>query len=265
MDGDAGENREMRDPTAHPPDSSEGAVFMLGLMLRCLVTRGWLVWRSLARLLAVVWELGRRVADSKLRHLAGPKLLCAWPGLLQLWRGGVWNGLIVAVAFSVVLNGLLLTTLVWTEVLTTRQLLACWAGLVGFWLIAAYISWRSPVWSWRLPDWKTESGGIAPGNDLLPTAWGEYLRGNWFAAEAVCLKLLRGNPRDAEAQLLLATLFRRTARFDAAREQLAQLLRQEVSTRWQPELAAEMKQLDAAVAAAQVKSPAFQPRLLKAA
>jgi hypothetical protein len=83
------------------------------------------------------------------------------------------------------------------------------------------------------------------GQDLFRSAQSEYLRGNWFQAEAILLRLLERDPRDAEARLLLATLLRHTKRFKEAREQLACLARFESAERWTEEIEREQGFLSA--------------------
>ncbi len=64
----------------------------------------------------------------------------------------------------------------------------------------------------------------------------EYLKGNWIEAEAILRKLLRRSPRDVEALLLLATMQRRTGRFDQARQQLQQMSRLDAAQPWHVEI-----------------------------
>ena len=44
----------------------------------------------------------------------------------------------------------------------------------------------------------------------------EYLRGNWLEAESLLQRLIRESARDFDVHLLLATLYRRTRRYDEA-------------------------------------------------
>jgi len=63
-----------------------------------------------------------------------------------------------------------------------------------------------------------------------------YLQGQWFEAEKKLVSLLRQNPRDVEARLLIATLFRHTRRWEEALRQLDQLERLEASRAWALEI-----------------------------
>jgi len=88
-------------------------------------------------------------------------------------------------------------------------------------------------------------------------AQGEYLRGDWYGTERILQKLLRGEPHDIEARLLLATLFRRTQRFDEARSELRRIQKTKVAERWQAELVREWHAIDrlASGGAGQSSSP----------
>ncbi|MEX2122003.1 MAG: hypothetical protein WD847_20655 [Pirellulales bacterium] len=161
---------------------------------------------------------------------------CLWPGLPQLWLRGAWSGLLLAAGFSCLLNLLLLTSLVWTELFAPGVRLAAWTAVLVFWSGSALAGRR---WIAGQCD-----GSRPPeSEDLFPRALGEYLRGNWFEAEAVCNRLLRGQVRDVEAHLLLATVFRHTGRIEDARRQLNELMKFDGSAKWQWEIAAELERL----------------------
>ena len=78
---------------------------------------------------------------------------------------------------------------------------------------------------------------------LFVQAQTQYMKGDWLSAEQSLNKVLRHNPRDVEAQLLLATLYRRTKRFQEAKNQLSKLCLLESSSRWEYEIAAENRML----------------------
>ena len=164
------------------------------------------------------------------------RLTCLWPGLARLWFRGDWSGLLIACVYAVLINGLIVTTLLWTEV---APISLRWAGLVFatvWWLCAV-------VWSLRsLPD-IASSNLDDPNQGLFVAAQTEYLKGNWIEAEACVRKLLRKMPRDVESLLLLATIQRRTRRFDEARGQLQQIARLDGAGDWQVELRKEREML----------------------
>jgi hypothetical protein len=149
-----------------------------------------------------------------------------------LWLRGEFRSLLVAFGFAGLVNGLIVATLVWTEIAP----LALWgAGLIVaglWWVIAAVAAWR------ELPE-LLASTASDPYKGLFTAAQAEYLKGNWIEAEATLRKLLRQSPRDAEAQLLWATLMRRTARLDKARQALHEFARLDAAAHWQHEIRTE--------------------------
>lgn len=141
-----------------------------------------------------------------------------------------------ALAFALLLDGLVVVTLLWTEVAPGPLRLIGWLFAALWWLVAAVLTLRD------LPQIASSKGGTA-NQGLFVAAQTEYLRGNWIEAEANLRKLLRRNTRDIESQLLLATLRRRTLRFEEARQQLQQLSRLEAADRWKTEIRCERELL----------------------
>jgi hypothetical protein len=162
----------------------------------------------------------------------GRWLTCLWPGLAELWLAGCWSGLFQAVGFAVLLNGALAATLVWTDLVSPETRFAGWTAVATLWLMGVWSAWRTTL-ARREPD-----------GDLFSKALSEYLQGNWFAAEAMLERLMKADPRDIEARLLLATLFRRTARLNESRDLLEKLARSQGAEKWAPEIARERELLD---------------------
>jgi cytochrome c-type biogenesis protein CcmH/NrfG len=79
----------------------------------------------------------------------------------------------------------------------------------------------------------------APGDELLTRAQREYLTGDWLETEALLQQILRTNDDDADARLMLATLYRRTGRIAEADECLNRLDRMEAAGKWALEIARE--------------------------
>ena len=71
----------------------------------------------------------------------------------------------------------------------------------------------------------------------------QYLQGNWFEAERFLNEILERNPRDPEALLMLATLFRHTGRIEESRQTLLKLQKFEESRKWFVEIATELEYL----------------------
>jgi thioredoxin-like negative regulator of GroEL len=80
-------------------------------------------------------------------------------------------------------------------------------------------------------------------DELFRQARDDYLRGNWYEAEETLVALLKRDPNDVDARLMLATLMRHTERYDDARGQLKQLQRLEAAGKWQLEIRREWEYL----------------------
>ena len=63
-----------------------------------------------------------------------------------------------------------------------------------------------------------------------------YLKGDWVESERTLVQLLRRNPRDVDAGLMLATLWRRAGRLDESARHLQRLRGMEESARWRMEI-----------------------------
>jgi tetratricopeptide (TPR) repeat protein len=162
--------------------------------------------------------------------------LCLWPGLPQLWRSGDGRGLAAAVAFAGLLNTALVASFVWPAWLPAPWQAAVWA------LVA--VAQIGGVWSgWRSLRAASAAKNIAAAEDLFAAAQREYLKGNWYEAEAILARLLAADPQDAEARLQLATLCRHTRRLDEARQHLRALERLEAADRWRLEIRGERERL----------------------
>ena len=160
-----------------------------------------------------------------------PKLVYLWPGLPQLWKRGAWAGLLLACGFAGLLNFLILASLVWTDLLSARLLVAGWGAVVGLCGGSAWLSARGLV--------SVTAKGKDIESDLFGEAQEHYLRANWFEAETLLNRLLDENARDVDAWLLLATLKRHTGQAEEAAELLEQMERFEDAARWQQEVARE--------------------------
>jgi hypothetical protein len=162
---------------------------------------------------------------------------------------GSWVGLILAVGFTAIANVLLAATLVWEEWLPARGRWIGLAGLAVIWVVAwieGRAEWRRLIAQWKegaeesdnLPDPVREQGYLE--------AQTAYLAADWVSAERRLLELLRYDARDAEARLLLATLWRHEDRHEAALRELDVLERLETAAAWAFEIATERERIAAA-------------------
>ncbi len=164
-----------------------------------------------------------------------PVAVCLWPGLARLWYCGQWSALLAAVGFAAALNLLLLASFVWPELLSAPLVACGWLLLSVVWLAAGVAAYRGLP---RLCD-----PTLVGDEGLFIRARDEYLQGHWQEAESLLKQLLRHCRHDAEALLLLATLYRRTGRPAAARQRLRKLARLAGGRVWQQEIEQERRQL----------------------
>ncbi|MEM1305409.1 MAG: hypothetical protein AAGG46_10965 [Planctomycetota bacterium] len=213
-----------------------------------------------------------------------PWVAYLWPGLPHLWIRGSWAGLILAVGFTALLHTTVLGTLVWPEWLPPRVLLGC-GGTLGLLWIAALWETRGELRRLAAERQDAERQGVGREGDHAGHQDGEeiegdetaerghpnqllvdqhsdepntdapfieaqthYLRADWAAAERLLLTIVRKDRDDAEAGLLLATIWRRIGRTAEARRRLKQLARREAAEPWRFEIDAELALCNAAEA-----------------
>ncbi len=152
-----------------------------------------------------------------------PWITCLWPGLPRLWYRGQVSGLVSAVLFAVWLNGALADTFLLAGLQPMAQA-ANWSVLTLVWLACVHRG------ASRLSQFHGVAGHFD--NEPLLRAQEEYVKGHWFEAESLLLRLIRDEPSDVEGRLLLATLYRHTARLDLALTQLDQAARYPHAQRW---------------------------------
>jgi len=156
--------------------------------------------------------------------------------------------LTLAVGFTALVNVLAAATFVWNEWLASNIRWAAYGTLAVVWLLS---------WMESRVDWRRLLVELSAGEALLPDpvetadrwfreAHAMYLAGDWVSAEQTLLKLLKQDARDAEARLMLATLWRHEGRQDAAAEELDRLELLETAAPWKDELAWERERIGAA-------------------
>jgi hypothetical protein len=167
---------------------------------------------------------------------------------------GAWSGLALAAAFAALLNTLLVATLVWVEWVNPGLRVAGWTALAALWfsaLVMGRLGWdfrgmAGRRWA-RFCDPRlglSEAYGEGKSSeDLFREAQSQYLQGNWLQAEVLLCHLIRGNSRDVEARLMLATLYRHTGRPGEAAGQLQPLEVMEDARKWREEIKGEWAHL----------------------
>ncbi len=190
-----------------------------------------------------------------------PRIAYFWPGLPQLWVRGSWVGLAVAVGFTALVNVLILATFVFGEWIPTEHVLGGYALVALAWLTGWWQSRRQSEGESSPTESGDESAGegsavgftTQPREQLYREAQQVYLRGDWVATEQLLLKLLKLDDRDAEARLMLATLWRHQGRHREAVRQLDKLSRLEAADPWQYEIAVERDENAAELKKAELK------------
>jgi hypothetical protein len=166
-----------------------------------------------------------------------------WPGFVRAWVLGRWEGLLLAIAFATAFNIGLITTFVRLEGNTAPMGSAlaamAWLSVLGFWALGAVGIRR---------DWHLMHGRREPADPesetLFRDAQNEYLKGHWIEAETLVARLIARAPADVEARLLLASIKRRTKRWDEAKRELVQMRDEPAAARWLLEIDSELRQID---------------------
>ncbi len=164
-------------------------------------------------------------------------LTCLWPGMAELWWRGRLAALPTAITFAVAVNLVLITRFLYPEWLSGLLVrLAFWVGVVA-WLVWVIRSIR------ELPE-LIAPRLVSDQPDRWPEARSAYLAGSWSEAEGLLSDVLAVEPRDPPALLLLAGVYRHTARLNAAEELLEQISRLEAADPWWLEREAECRRLE---------------------
>ena len=164
-------------------------------------------------------------------------LTLVWPGLPWLWLRGSLGGLVLALAFAVLLDMAIVTTWIWSELVDLPVSIGIWTATIAVWIVAtasAASSFPAPIP--RYPDAATDT--------LFVKARDAYLARDWLTAETRLRAVLALAPTDGEAQLLLATLLRRVGRKAEAKRALEQLSRSDSGAPWQTAIARELVLLE---------------------
>ena len=177
-----------------------------------------------------------------------PNITCMWPGLARLWLRGSWVGLTLAITFGILLDAAIVLTWIWPGWGDGTVLWLLWAFIVVFWVFFAWAAYR------HLSPWMDAADGQR-NQDLLREAQGEYLRGDWIAAEALLRQLVDNYSEvtadradvdvstDVGARLMQVTLYRRTGRHREALGALERLERLERAASWGFEIRQERRRL----------------------
>jgi len=142
----------------------------------------------------------------------------------------------LALAFAALVNVALVASFVWTELFPAGVRSAVWLAVAAVWVGSAVAA------RWQHSGADGNDDTARPG-DPFGEAAEQYLKGNWFEAECLLAGLLRRDPRDVDAGLMLATLYRHTGRLDEAANQLDHLERLDEAAKWALEISRERRLL----------------------
>lgn len=166
-------------------------------------------------------------------------LTLLWPGMPWLWLRGSAAGLVLALAFAVVLDLAIVATWIYSEFFNLQVSLGLWGAAAAVWIVATV----SAVSAFPPPIPTTRDAAT---DKLFVAARDAYLSRDWLAAETKLRSLLVVAPTDGEAQLLLATLLRRVGRLKESREALEKLSRSDSGGPWLSAIARELERVEAA-------------------
>ena len=164
-----------------------------------------------------------------------------WPGLPAAWYRGQARGLLLAVAFCWAMCLLLLVTFVWPAWISGWLVALMWAAGGVYWLFEVVRT------QWRLDGLLENSSKNSTGEFIH--AQREYLKGNWFEAEARLLEIVREHPHDVAAALMLVGVLRHTRRWRPALRRLEQLTLLDAAAGWQFEIYREQQLIERELAA----------------
>ncbi len=160
-----------------------------------------------------------------------------WPGLPNLWYRGDIYSLAVSILFATILNIALLATLVWPEWLSPWMVRSLWV------LLASSALWSFGTSFFSTSAWLRDLPSVEC-DVLLLDAQSDYLRGQYFEAEATLHRILSMGYEDVEAALLLASILRRTDRFRQSLDCLERLEKLDSSRHWSTEIADERRRCE---------------------
>ncbi|MGQ9760391.1 MAG: tetratricopeptide repeat protein [Thermogutta sp.] len=156
-----------------------------------------------------------------------------WPGTAPLLVRPTIVGWLGSAAMAVVFHLALAATILWPEWLSPVERGLLWAALGVAWLSGV-------AWSYELVRGRSKRDPRDTSPDSFPQAMHAYLAGNLAHAESLVRAILRKSPRDVEAALLLATIWRRRGQLDAAEKLLRNLARLEMAQPWLWEIQREL-------------------------
>lgn len=162
-----------------------------------------------------------------------------WPGLVSVWYRGSARGLLLSVLFSWAICFLLLATFVWQSWVSNWIVVLLWCSLGCYWLFELVRS------QFAIANMVRPASDEA--NERFENAQREYLKGNWYEAEAKLLDVVSEHSDDVAAILLLVGVLRHTRRWRPALRRLEQLTLMDAAAGWQFEIRQEKQRVESAM------------------
>ena len=159
-------------------------------------------------------------------------MLFFWPGSTGALRYGLWKQLGIALLFGFLCQGTLCLNFYWRDFCTGTMRIVSFLALGAAQLVLSAIAASQIKAYERMRNYDSSGKAFLEAQTL-------YLRGAWFEAECCLKAIMKRNPADVDAMLMLATLYRHVKRFDDARRTLSELEKFEDASFWREEIGFE--------------------------
>lgn len=188
------------------------------------------------------------------------RVLYLWPGLPQLWLRGCWWGMAIAVVFTALVNFVLAATFMWPLWIEPAIVVTGWVAVLVTWFVGVFAMNRmsssvqqttddprvqqNTTANFSADSPSEKNAFLTKTIKLFQEAQRYYLRRDWLEAERKLNLLLEFDPLDADAQIMIAAVYRRTNRREQSRRALRYLARMDNLNKWQWEIKQERKKLN---------------------
>jgi hypothetical protein len=157
-----------------------------------------------------------------------------WPGCLPAWRRGDARGLAIAILFAVSLSTAWVASTVWPLWISQSRLIALWGTLGAAACVSAFQSVLRGHLAGRSPESQCP-------DEQFQKAQQHYLKAEYFEAEQILLPYCQPGRVDVEAALLLASVLKRTERYQLSYEWLEEIALLDRAAPWHEEIEREKR------------------------
>jgi hypothetical protein len=159
---------------------------------------------------------------------------------------------VLALGFGLLVNWSVAASLVWTAWVAPTVQYGAWGIVVSVWFATACFSLllqgvRQNKRGGRVVTLPESIAGCSENlpEDLFSPFHAQYLQGRWREAEELVRRMVAGDPLDADAVLMWATLCRHTRRVDEAENLLRRAEEIDEKGKWRLEISRERSALEA--------------------